>query len=91
LRSWVEDRRKLRPDLNQHQDADEWLVKASEPQRLDMIELSQQIFSNRFPDTGWVYDPAMVQIHVTRSARGGGYTVWHVQSTGDTYLSAGYW
>ena len=29
----------------------------------------------------------MLQVHVTRSTRGGGYTVWHVSSTGDTYLS----
>ncbi len=90
LRSWIDDRRKLRPELNQHQD-DEWQEKLSETPQADMLELNQKIFSNRFPDTGWVYDPTMVQVHVTRSARGGGYTLWHIQSTGDTYLSAGYW
>ncbi|WP_168564976.1 hypothetical protein [Crateriforma spongiae] len=91
LRSWIGDRRSLRPDLNQHHDDDEWLTKTGNKQRQDMIELNQQVFGHRFPDTGWVYDPTMVQVHVTRSARGGGYTVWHVPSTGDTYLSAGYW
>ncbi len=91
LRSWIDDRRTLQPDLNPYQDDDEWQAKPSDTQRPDMVEADQQIFGNRFPDTGWVYDPTMVQIHVTRSARGGGYTVWHVQSTGDAYLSASYW
>jgi hypothetical protein len=75
LRSWIEERRALQPSLNQNHDNDEWLPKDTETQRPEITVLSDEIFRNRFPDTG----------------RGGGYTVWHVASTGDTYLSAGYW
>ncbi|QDV61143.1 hypothetical protein [Crateriforma conspicua] len=91
LRSWIDERRSLRPDLNQHHDDDEWLSTASDRQRPDLLELNKQIFGNRFPDTGWTYGPSMLQVHVSRSDRGGGYTVWHVPSTGDSYISAGYW
>ena len=91
LQSWIDERRSLRPDLNRHHDADEWLATANEPQRPDMLELNQRIFGDQFPTTGWTYDPSMLQVHVSRSDRGGGYTVWHVPSTGDTFLSAGYW
>lgn len=91
LRSWIYERRSLRPDLNRHHDDDEWLSKDSEHQRPDRLELNQQIFGDRFPETGWTYDPSMLQVQVSRSDRGGGYTVWHVPSTGETYISAGYW
>ncbi|WDQ15426.1 hypothetical protein [Rhodopirellula sp. P2] len=93
LRSWVDERRSLRPDLNQHHDDDEWLPKLGGPQwqQQHMIELSQQVFSDRFPDTGWIYDPSMLEVYVRRSDRGGGYTLWHVPSSGDTYISARYW
>ena len=91
LRSWIDERRSLRPDLNRHHDDDEWLAKATKLQRPDMHELNQQVFGNRFPETGWTYDPSMLQVHVSRSDRGGGYKVWHEPSTGDTFISAGYW
>ena len=55
LRSWIDERRSLRPDLNQYHDDDEWLAKPTDPQRPDTLELNQQIFGNRFPDTGWIY------------------------------------
>ena len=57
LRSWIDERRSLRPDLNRHHDDDEWLAKATERQRPDMLELNQQIFGNRFPETGWGLRP----------------------------------
>lgn len=91
LQSWIDERRSLRPDLNRLHDDDEWSQTETDTKRPDMLELNQQIFSNRFPDTDWTYDPAMLEVHVSRSDRGGGYTVWHVPSTGDTYISAGYW
>jgi hypothetical protein len=91
LRSWIDERRSLRPDLNQQHADDEWLAKTSDTQRPDMIELNHQIFGDRFPDTGWTYDPSMLKVHVSRSDRGGGYTVWHIPSLGDSYISAGYW
>jgi hypothetical protein len=90
LKSWINDRLSLRPDLNELHD-DEWLQIDTETQRPDLLELNQQIFNIRFPETGWAYDPSMMEVHVSRSGRGGGYTVWHVPSTGETYLSAGYW
>ena len=91
LRSWIDERRSLRPDLNTHHDDDEWSPRDTDTQRPDTLELHQQIFENRFPDTGWSYDPSMLEVDVSRSDRGGGYTVWHVPSTNDTYISAGYW
>ncbi len=91
LRSWIDERRSLRPDLNRHHDDENWLTKTTDPQRPVMHELNQQIFGDRFPETGWTYDPSMLQLQVSRSDRGGGYTVWHVPSTGDTFISAGYW
>ena len=91
LRSWIDERRSLRPDLNNSQDENEWEQKESITLRPDILELKQQIFANRFPNTGWIYDPSMIDMHVRRSDRGGGYTVWHVTSNGDSYIRAGYW
>lgn len=91
LGSWIDERLSLRPDLNNSHDANEWAPKATHSQPPDTLELNQQIFGDRFPDTGWIYDPAMLEIQISRSDRGGGYTVWHVPSNGDTYISAGYW
>ena len=91
LRSWIDERRSLRPDLNNSHDAHEWTPNDVRAQRPDALQLNQQVFDNRFPDTGWTYDPLMLEINVSRSDRGGGYTLWHLPSTGDTYISAGYW
>lgn len=89
LRTWIDERRSQRPDLNHAHDDDEWT--ASTDQSPDGLRLKQEIFSRRFPDTGWLYDPKLVELHVSRSDRGGGYTVWHNPASGDTYLSAAYW
>ena len=91
LKSWIDAHRSLRPDLNANHDDDEWVPKQTNTQRPDILEQNQQTFDNRFPKTGWKYDPSMVELDVRLSDRGGGYTVWHVPSTGITYLSAGYW
>ncbi len=91
LRSWIDERRSLRPDLNPQHDEDEWAANGGDAQPPDLLERNQQVFRSRFPDTGWTYGPSMLEMHVSRSDRGGGYTVWHVPTTGDTYLSAGYW
>jgi hypothetical protein len=91
LRAWVDERRSLRPDLDISHDENEWASQNERPEWPRTLELNQQIFANHFPGTGWTYDPSMIQVYVSRSDRGGGYTLWHVPSTGDTYISAGYW
>lgn len=91
LRAWIDDRRALQPDLYQYHDDDEWLAKPRNTQAQDERNQEQQVFANRFPDSGWVYDPMMVRVRVTRSKRGSGYTLWHLSATGDTYLNASYW
>lgn len=91
LRSWIDERRSLRPDLNGHHDDDEWSAKDTKLQWPGMLELKQRIFEDHFPKTGWSYDPSMLEVDVSRSDRGGGYTVWHVPSSGDTYIRAAYW
>lgn len=91
LRSWIDESRALRPDLNQHHVDEEWLDDVDTNERPEVLALKQQIFAERFPETGWTYEPAMREVHVNRSDRGGGYSVWHVPSTGDTYISTRYW
>lgn len=91
LKSWVDERRSLRPDLNSHHDDDEWSPKDTNTVQPDMLGLNERVFDTRFPETGWAYNPAMLEMHVSRSDRGGGYTLWHVPSAGDTFISAGYW
>lgn len=96
LRTWIDEQRALRPDLNSSPNDQEWEIKpdAKAVGAIDLsdhLELVQQLFRQRFPDTNWTFDPAMIHVTVTRSDRGGGFSVWHVPATGETYLSAGYW
>lgn len=88
LREWVREQRSCRPDLNSPRD-DEWIVRRDSNPELQAS--NQKVFESRFPDTGWSYDPGMIEVHVTRSARGGGFTIWHIPSSGVTYLRASYW
>lgn len=91
LQSWIDSRRSLQPDLNRKNDDDEWLASPSVSLQDDVLEQKQQAFSSRFPGTGWTYDPAMHEIHVILSERGGGFTLWHIPASGATYISAAYW
>lgn len=91
LQLWVEERRSLRPDLNKLQQTDEGKSGTVAMQHPEMIQIAKSIFDNRFPGTGWSYDPSMIEFHVSTSKRGGGYTLYHIRETGDTYLRAAYW
>ena len=56
-----------------------------------MLQLNAKEFAGRFPEPGWTYDPDMVELEVSRSDGGGGYTIWHVPDTDVTYLDAVSW
>ncbi|WP_404308104.1 hypothetical protein [Neorhodopirellula lusitana] len=97
LHGWIDQQRSLQPELNaglswdNRENVDDEQATQHEYIRTEMLVLNQELFALRFPETGWQYDPTMIQAQVSRSRRGGGYTIWHVPATGDTYLSASYW
>jgi len=95
LLRWIAEMRSLRPDLNDTSEHDDRLADGlahlPESVRTETLELKSQMFADRFPDTGWEYDPAMNEYRVWRSDRGGGYTIWHIPDSDVAYLSAGYW
>lgn len=91
LRSWVEQMRSLRSDLNSSGNGNKSPMQAPEIFREEMHRQNSERFSNQFPDTGWTYEPGMVELRVMRSDRGGGYTVWHVPDKDVAYLRAYYW
>ena len=90
LRSWVDQMRSLRADLNES-GADPWRGPMADFASDESLDLSRSVFAQQFPDTGWSYDPRMIEATVTRSDRGGGYTIWHLPENELTYLRAGYW
>ena len=91
LESWVTQMRAQRPELNSDSEEVRSTPNWPKEMRADMLQLKSDIFANRFRDSGWSYDPNMIEFQVLRSRRGGGYSIWHLRETGDTYLSAGYW
>ncbi|MCA9172816.1 MAG: hypothetical protein KDB23_34395, partial [Planctomycetales bacterium] len=91
LRAWIDFCRSRRPDLNRNASQAEWQVNAFRNSEPEVMQYQQGMFRKSFPDVNWSYDPAMVQLSVTSSDRGGGFRVWHLGSTGDTYIHAWYW
>jgi hypothetical protein len=91
LQAWINERRSLRPDLNDFHNNDNLTAMPSDEQPPELLRLKQELFAKRFPKTGWSYDPTMIENDVQRNERGGGYSIWHIPASGDTYLSASYW
>ncbi|MFO0913452.1 MAG: hypothetical protein U0795_10880 [Pirellulales bacterium] len=82
----------LRPELNSAAtNNDQLSPDLPKSLRAKMIALKSEEFAHRFSDTDWSYDPQMVEYHVSRSDRGGGYQIWHLPETGETFLSGVYW
>ncbi|WP_345689055.1 hypothetical protein [Novipirellula caenicola] len=91
LMEWIEQMRALRPGLNTDVDDDEWVSNAIPQIQAEMGKLYAEEFANRFPETGWQYKPSMKRYYVSRSARGGGFRVWHTSKSGTAFLNASYW
>ena len=91
LRAWVIKMRSLCPELNQNANDEIWEKGDSKQIAKSFDDLERQIFDRFFAKTGGTFEPKMTFNHVTRSSRGGGYTIWHAPVSNLAYLNAGYW
>lgn len=91
LMSWVAEVRARHPSINMFADKQEHLKRFPEGWLKEIHKHESNVFAQRFPNTGWTYDPEMIELRVNRSRHGDSFTLWHLPSTGDTYLSAQYW
>ncbi|MDQ3333292.1 MAG: hypothetical protein M3552_22040 [Planctomycetota bacterium] len=91
LRDWIVA---LKGKLPEYYSTDGRAIEDSPEQRSPQDVLAEydrrSAFEQTFAELGWSYDPAMVQFSVTRNTRGGGYTIWHLSETGETYLRGYY-
>lgn len=89
LLPWIAEKRSLRPELQVPDDLA--ITEVPEHSRAEVHQLRSEDFSRRFGQLGWKYAPELIKYHVARSSDFGGYTIWHLPATGDTFLDAGYW
>ena len=101
LKEWIEEMRAKSPELNRFDKVESWddLVAPTREMpksHLDSLENEiargrEELFNNYFSHTGWVFNSKTKEFYVMRSARGGGYRIWHEPGTNLAIMSASYW